>query len=84
MTAQNTCTHDVVPEERGPEPQWQHKQVGPQAGEQLLEAGGPCAEVSEGPGHQDAMGMEAHYVVFPGVQISGLHQLEHKEHEQTS
>lgn len=46
-----TCTHDVVPEERGPEPQWKHEQVGPQAWEERAEACGPCAEVDEGPSH---------------------------------
>lgn len=58
-TLAQTCTHDVVSEERGSEPKGQHEQVAGEARKQLSEACGIGAEVSKGSCHQHTMGMEA-------------------------
>lgn len=70
-----TCTHDVVSEERGSEPERQHEQVALEARKQLWEACSIGTEVGEGSCHQHAVGMEAQDVVVSGIQVSGLHQL---------
>lgn len=71
-----TCTHDVVSEEGGSEPQRQHEHVAGEAGELVPEACGVDAEVGEGSRHQDSVRVEAKDVVVPGVQICSLMQLQ--------
>lgn len=75
MSVTLTCTHDVVSEERGSEPEGQHEQVAGDARVQLPEACGVAAEVGEGSRHQHAVRMEAQDIVVSGVQVSRLHQL---------
>lgn len=71
-----TSTHQVIPEEGDSEPDGQHHQVRSESREQLRKPSCLGAEIQEGAGHQDAVGMEANQVVLPRVQLRRFHQLE--------
>lgn len=71
-----TPTHEVLPEEGQAEVASQCGEEGPDAWEQLREAGGAGDEVAEGADAEDAVGVGTNDVVVAGGQVVCLHQLQ--------
>lgn len=70
-----TAAHQVLSEERAPEPGRQHVQVCSEAREQLLESRVVGAKISEGSSHEHSMGVKPKYVVVIWIQVCGFDEL---------
>lgn len=71
-------THQILSEERTPEPERQHVQIGSEARKELLEGRVVGTKIPKGSSHENSMGVEAKYVIATQIQVLGLDEMDWK------